>query len=533
MISAASLSIDEAIGQLICPTLYGGQLRHETFDEATVLAELAKYGWGGYILFHSDQDTVQARTALLQGHARVPLLIAADMEHGAGQMVDGLTDMPPAMAFGAVDDPALTAAMGAWTAAEARQVGVNWLFAPVADVTNNPSNPIISIRSFGGDPGRVAAHVAAFVTGAQSQGVLTCAKHFPGHGDTGTDSHTRLATVTADRERLTQVEWPPFQAAIDAGVAAIMTAHLAVPALDAPDVPATLSQTIITGVLREDLGYDGLIVTDALLMGGITSVRQASEAAVEALLAGCDVLLMPPDPIATHAAIRAALADGRLTEARLYESVTRILAAKARLQHPVPAVPDGSAGALAANVARKAITRAKGAADLRVPDGFLAVTLLDGIAESEAEAWLERIKELRPGIIATLTPDVDERMWNILRGQAISTPFIVLAIISPIRVSKDRSLLPSGLLERLQALTAGVRTIVVAFSSPFLVAQFPDAEAWFLTYGSTRLQQTMMAQALRDGKGWHGTLPVALPEMLAGVETVSSVPADSKGPAFA
>ena len=533
MISAASLSLDQAIGQMICPTLFGGQLRPETFDEATVLAEMATFGWGGYILFHGDRDMVRARTSLLQRHTVVPLLFAADMEHGAGHLIDGLTDLPPAMAFGAVDDPAMTAAMGAWTAAEARQVGVNWVYAPVADVTNNPLNPIISIRSFGGDPARVAAHVTAFVTGSQAHGVLACAKHFPGHGDTATDSHTRLGIVPADRARLAAVEWPPFQAAIAAGVASIMTAHLAVPALDAPDVPATLSRRIIDGVLRHELGFTGLVVTDALLMGGITTVRQASEAAVEAILAGCDVLLMPPDPIATATAIRTAVADGRLSEQRLYQSVERILAAKARVQGPPPPPPAGHPALVAADVARRAITLAKGPANTRIPDGFLAVTVLDGVAEALAEPWLTLIGTVRPGGTAVVSEDTDEAGWQALRVQAESAPLVVLAVISPIKVSKDRSLLPTSLLDRLSALTRDLRTVVIGFSSPFIVSQFPDAEASLLTFGATEVQQTTMAESLRDGRGWHGTLPVTLPEVLTGVDTDSTRPTDGKGPAFA
>jgi beta-glucosidase-like glycosyl hydrolase len=436
-------------------------------------------------------------------------------------------------AFGAVDEPDLTAAMGAWTAIEARQVGVNWLYAPVADVTNNPDNPIISIRSFGRDPGRVAAHVAAFIQGAQSQGVLACAKHFPGHGDTGTDSHTRLGIVSADRSRLAAVEWPPFQAAIAAGVASVMTAHLAVPALDAPDVPATLSRKIIDGVLRQELGFAGLVVTDALLMGGITTVRQASEAAVEALLAGCDVLLMPPDPVATHAAIHAALLDGRLTETRLYQSVERVFAAKARLLGPQPTAPAGSAIQLTATVARRAITQAKGPGSLTLPAGFLAVTLLDGIAETGAAPWLSQLTTRHPAVNVTVSGETVDQTWANLRDQALAAPLVLVAILSPIRVSKDRSLLPTALQARLHALTAGLRTVIVAFSSPFLVAQFPAAEAWFLTFGSTDVQQIAMAQAFDDGHGWSGTLPVALPDYLAGVETASSRPTDGKGPAFA
>jgi beta-glucosidase-like glycosyl hydrolase len=506
----AKLSLDAAIGQLICPTLYGGQMRRQPYDEAAALESLDRYGWGGHIVFHAPADVTAQRLATLQAHSRIPLLIAADMERGAGQQAHGLSQMPPAMAYGATADPAYTEALGAWTGYEARQIGVNWVFAPVADVTNNPYNPIISNRSFGGEAEAVAAHVAAFVRGCQGQGVLACAKHFPGHGDTAADSHSRLGTVSADRSRLEAVEWPPFRAAIAAGVASLMTAHLAVPALDTPEVPATLSRAVMTGLLREEWGFQGLIVTDALLMGGITTVRDPADAGVEALLAGCDVLLMPPDPVAQFEAIRQAVQAGRLSEARIYESVARILKAKEAIQAASPVTPTGDPHTHAREVARQVITLAKGDPAWRLPADWGIVTVLDGTRAEDMVDWLQGVPTLNPAGSATVTTDSPEADWQALFAQAADWPGVLVAVASPIRVSKDRSLLSADLVDRLQALIKGRSAAIVSLSSPFLVAQFPAADVWLLTYGATDVQQAALLQALPVG-GWSGRLVVRLP----------------------
>jgi beta-glucosidase-like glycosyl hydrolase len=531
--TATDLSLDAAIGQLICPTLFGGQLRPQTYEEAAVLADLAEYQWGGYILFHTPAGVIAGRTAILQAHSAIPLLLAADMEHGAGQQADGLTTMPPAMAYGATGDPAFSEALGAWTATEARRIGVNWVFAPVADVTNNPYNPIIAIRSFGGDPHAVAEHVAAFVRGCQGQGVLACAKHFPGHGDTATDSHSRLGAVAADRQRLEAVEWPPFKAAIAAGVASVMSAHLAVPALDAADVPATLSKAVMTGLLRQAWGFEGLIITDALLMGGITTVREPAEAGVEALLAGCDMLLMPPDPIALFHAVRQSVHNGRLSESRVYESAARILAAKALVAAPQGPPPAGTAQDHAARVARRAVTLARGAANWTFPANWGIVTVLDGATAESLAPWQEGLPALQPGGTAMVAADAGDAAWQALAEAAESWPGVLFAVASPIRVSKDRSLLPQPVIERLHDLANGRPFAVLSFSSPFLAAQFPSATAAFQTFGTTADQQRAAIAALRSGD-YPGQLVVTMPETIAApLATGVQQPAEELAPPFA
>src|SRR4029077_14871239 len=269
---------------------------------------------------------------LLQKASRIPLLFAADFERGTAMRLENGTSFPHAMAVAATGRPEDAYAVGRITAAEARAVGVHWIFAPVADVNSNPDNPIINVRSFGEDPRRVSAFVEAYVRGVEENGALSTAKHFPGHGDTRIDSHLDLPAVSSDRAHLQSIELPPFRAAFAAGASTVMTGHLAVPALD-PDsgTPATLSPKIIGGLQRPDMGFDGLVVTDAMDMGGVARHFTPGDAAVQSILAGADLLLQPPVPDAALAALSEAAKSGRLRLERINQAVTRVLRAKARV----------------------------------------------------------------------------------------------------------------------------------------------------------------------------------------------------------
>jgi beta-N-acetylhexosaminidase len=274
----------------------------------------------------------------LQRDSKLPLLIAADFERGLASRVSFVPAFPDAMAFGATGNPADTERFGAITAEEARAVGIHWDFFPVADVNSNPNNPIINTRSFGEDPEAVGDLVAAFIRGAKAHGMLTTAKHFPGHGDTGTDSHLGVAKVEGDMARLQSVELPPFKKAISAGVDAVMVAHLSVPALDAdPNRVATISKSVVSGVLREQMGFKNIVVTDALDMRGLTSLyppgqgNPSAKAAVDAVKAGNDVILWPTDLEAAFRGIVDAVKKGDIPVSRINASVKRILEVKASL----------------------------------------------------------------------------------------------------------------------------------------------------------------------------------------------------------
>ena len=270
----------------------------------------------------------------MQRLAKTPLLVASDFERAASMRVTGGTRFPHSMAFGAAGDLAATRYEGLIAAREARALGIHWIFAPVADVNNNPLNPIINLRSYGEDPEQVSRYVAAYIEGAHSDPanrVLVTAKHFPGHGDTDVDSHLGLPRLEVPRERLDAMELKPFEAAIAHGVDSVMTAHMAVPALEPSGMPATVSHNVLTALLRDELKFKGLIVTDAMTMQGLAMLFDSGEGSVRSIVAGADVLLMPPDPEKAIRAVVAAVEDGRISRQRLDQSVARVLAAKLSL----------------------------------------------------------------------------------------------------------------------------------------------------------------------------------------------------------
>jgi beta-glucosidase len=309
------------------------------FDHEVPRIETAlSLGVGGFVLFGGEAAAVRELVAELQLRSPHPLLVAADLERGAGQQFRGATPLPPLGALGALADEELTRRAGALTGREALALGVNWVLAPVADLANEPRNPIVGTRSFGADPEPVAAHVAAWVEGCAAAGALTCVKHFPGHGRTTTDSHAELPLVAADAATL-ELELAPFLAGIRAGADAVMTAHVAYPALDPAAVPATLSAPIVSGLLRERLGFRGLIATDALNMAGVLGAGGEPAAALRAVLAGCDAILYPDELEAVAAQLAAACDDEAVAE-RVAASAARIAAAAAR----VPTAPRGAVG---------------------------------------------------------------------------------------------------------------------------------------------------------------------------------------------
>jgi beta-glucosidase len=349
--------IKKMIGQMIVVRasgyLFAHQRRYPVWEvENTQLKHwLETLNLGGVILLGGSAAELSLRTKQLQTWSNVPLLIAADIEEGVGQRFAGATWFPPPMALAAIwqQDPHLAQdysyQMGAITAQEALAIGINWILAPVVDVNNNPDNPVINVRSFGDKPEIVQDLATAFIQGTKNYPILTTAKHFPGHGDTATDSHLELPCIPHSQERLQQIELPPFQAAIAAKVDSIMTAHLQIPAWDRRFLPqqdhlldqekltypATLSSPILTGQLRQDLGFDGLIVTDALIMGGVANYFSAAEIAVKAVEAGADILLMPADPVIAIDAVYEAVKSGLITVERIAESIGRINKAKEKI----------------------------------------------------------------------------------------------------------------------------------------------------------------------------------------------------------
>ena len=337
-----NLSLPELVAQMFVVRasgcLFDHQIRYPEWEPTASKLRyyLEKLGVGGVILVGGSAAELAVRSHQLQSWAKFPLLLAADIEEGVGQRFAGATWFGPPMAIAEVARHDAGKAdryaeqMGAVTAIEARAIGLNWILAPVVDVNNNPDNPVINVRAFGETSEIVGKLASAFIRGAGEHPVLTTAKHFPGHGDTAVDSHLELPVLPHSPTRLAEVELPPFVEAIATGVDAVMSAHLLIPAWDA-EFPATLSRKILIGKLREELGFEGLIVTDALVMGAIASKYGANEAAVLAAEAGADVLLMPLDPEGAILAVCEAVTQGRIFLSQIKESVKRIWKAKAKV----------------------------------------------------------------------------------------------------------------------------------------------------------------------------------------------------------
>ena len=435
-------------------------------------------GVGGFIIFGGTAEAVRALSARLRSEAGRPLLLAADLERGAGQQFDGLTQFPPPRALTALDRPEVTRWAGEVTAREARGVGINWVFAPVADLDLLPENPIIQTRAFAAEPLLAARHVAAWIEGCQAGGALACAKHYPGHARTSADSHITLPVVSASREQLA-VDMVPFRAAMGAGVASLMTAHVSYPALDPSGLPATLSSTII-GELRLG-GFDGLVVSDALIMEAALAGRSEADAAVAALVAGVDILLYPQDTAAVAAALGAALASGRLPVARVDEARGRYERALQRAEvPPVPQqrAPFEGAPALADALVASGVSRAR-LGHLRAP--IELVTVDDDLGGPYAPVPSD-------AVAATLSA------LGITLGTGGSR--VVLAFAEP-RAWKGRAGFGEASRAALEELVPG-SDLTVLFGHPRLVGEIPGDGPVLVAWHRQRLMQSAVGRWLNE-----------------------------------
>src|SRR6266571_4131149 len=365
----ARLSLEEKVAQMIGVRAFGLHYHPASEEGRRLRREVRDLGVGSVVVFESEVDSLPRLLNGLQALAKLPLLVSADMERGMSFRIRrGVVPLPYAMAIGATRSEEAARFTGEVTAREGRALGIHWALAPVADVNNNPGNPVINIRSYGEDPELVARLDAAFVRGAREGGLLTTAKHFPGHGDTAVDSHLQLATVAADRARLESVELRPFRRAVDAGVDSVMLGHIAVPAVDPTGTPATLSAPMATDLLRQQLHFQGLVVTDAMEMAGV-GAAWTGEAAIRAVQAGADMILLPPQADVAIRALARAVREGQLPASRVDASVLRILQAKERLgldraRSVDPAAADQNVGRpedveKALEIARQAVTVVK------------------------------------------------------------------------------------------------------------------------------------------------------------------------------
>jgi beta-glucosidase-like glycosyl hydrolase/CubicO group peptidase (beta-lactamase class C family) len=527
----ARMSLEEKAAQMIGVRAFGLHYHPASEDGRRLRREVRDLGVGSVVVFESEVDSLPRLLNGLQALAKVPLLVSADMERGMSFRIRrGVVPLPYAMAIGATRSEEAARFTGEVTAREGRALGVHWALAPVADVNNNPGNPVINIRSYGEDPELVARLDAAFVRGAREGKLLTTAKHFPGHGDTAVDSHMQLATVGADRARLDTVELRPFRRAVEAGVDSVMLGHIAVPSVDPSGAPATLSAPMATDLLRQQLGFHGLIVTDAMEMAGVKGAW-TGEAAIRAVQAGADMILLPPQ---TEVAIRSlvrAVRDGQIARSRIDASVLRILQAKERLglhrQRRVdPVTTDRDVGRpqdveRALDVARRSVTLVKNEGGLLPLHAEEALRIFHLVLSSDPRSDPSIIQgfpedELARRAVPTQTlwlgPDVSEETAEKVLSRALEFTHVVassFARVGAFRGTADMPEAQARLLQRLHA--AGRPLIVVSYGSPYLLRQFPDVPVYVCTYGWAESSQRAAISAIFGEHPVGGRLPVTLP----------------------
>jgi beta-glucosidase-like glycosyl hydrolase len=547
LLKIEDLSLDEKIGQMFVVLGRGVFMSESSWAYQELMHQVRDNHVGGVIWSVSNVYETAVLTSRLQKESRVPLLVSADLESGMGMRFLDTTYWPWAMAVAATGDPALAESEGRVVAREARLVGVNHIFAPIADVNVDADNPVINTRSFGEDPAGVSRFVVSFVKGVQSEHVLATAKHFPGHGDTHIDSHRSLPILGVDRARLDQVELLPFRAAIDAGVRSIMIGHLAVPSLDAELVPvrkpgagenpygtaasevpqngtmpATTSKKIVGDLLRREMKFDGLVVSDAMDMGGITEHFDAGEAAIRAIEAGQDQVLMSPNVDAAIAAVKAAVKSGRLSEARIDQSVRRILDAKAFAGAPIGTADEIFSGIdtkehrdLAASIARRALTLVReqsGALPVKKNARVVIITVSDFPETASPLPDFER--EMRRRLTAPpQTFLIDSRTSDAgpIAAAAQNADVVVFALAVRARSGSGVLAVPEIARKLLADVAPRVPAIAISFGTPFMLREIPTAGTYFCAYGVQPVMQLAAVHALFGEAPVSGRLPVTIP----------------------
>jgi beta-N-acetylhexosaminidase len=577
-----SMTLEQKIGQMFMIWAKAGFVNVQSPEFLQLRDTMARYHIGGFgltvpfedgMLFKSEPYEAAMLTNELQSDAEFPLLIAADFERGLSMRLNGVTGFPHAMAFGAAHNTDFARDFGRITAEEARAIGVEWNFFPDADVNSNPANPIINTRSFGEDPQQVAAMVRAYIDGAHQGGMLTTAKHFPGHGDTDTDTHLSTARINQPLQHIQNIELVPFKAAIEGGVDAVMVGHLAVPALDDDaDRVATISPKIVDGLLKHDLKFQGVVVTDAMDMNGLTKLfgygaDAAGKAAVAAVKAGNDMILIPSDLEGSYEGILKAVKRGEISQARIDESVLKILRMKASVGLNKAKLVDVEAMKLSISKPEN-LSRAQEIADAAVAlvrDNHqvlplraksvgtagphpayqkseevrgrqLAVIVTDDARSESGRFFDQQIRRRSPEMRTIWIDDANATGMSSEVLQAVQQAETVVVAIYAIpsagrvkvengqfRASSDMSDAPAALVKNILH-QAGARTVVVAMGNPYLAQDMPEVQTYLCTFSNAPVSEGAAVKALFGDIAIHGHLPVTIPG-IAPRDTGIDVPA--------
>jgi beta-N-acetylhexosaminidase len=528
-----SMTVDQKVGQLIIPPVAGGFRNVESNDFQKLRRYITEMHLGGFHVFGGDAAGLAVLVNDLQRIAKVPLMITADLEGGVGYVIPGATRFPLGMAIGAAGSEELAYQAGRATSTEGKALGIHVNFYPVVDVQNNPANPIINIRSFGEDPARVSALTRAYLRGAQEAGMIATAKHFPGHGDVASDSHLELPVLDVSRERLNSVELPPFKAAIDAGVGAVMTAHIYLPALESQKgIPATLSRSVLTDLLRGELGFKGLLFTDALDMAGVSAHYTVDEAAVRSVLAGADVVLFPPDVDLAYRGLKAAAESGRLPMERLDDAVRRILRAKSSLGlerykgadvlRLSTTVGSKEHRELSQKITDSSITLVRderNALPLRPnpTQRVVHINLLDsrsGWREGPVgQVLAAELPKRFPKAVTVQLDDLSTRNeFEITRRMVEMADAVVVATFIRVAAYKGSIDLTPEQMRLLRDLVKIEKPFVfVLFGSPYLLHHVPELPSYVLTFDTHRGTELAAVKAITGEIPFQGRLPISLP----------------------
>lgn len=547
------MSVEEKVGQLVQIGINARFINQDSDFFQDLKRHFTENKLGGIIFFGAPMYETVHLANRMQENAEVPLLIALDAETGVGMRFQDAANFPWNMAVAATGNTDYAYRMGVITGREAKAMGIMQVYAPVLDVNNNADNPVINVRSYGEDPETVGRFGAAFIEGVQSQGVIATAKHFPGHGDTDVDSHRGLPIINVSRERLNQIELPPFKRAIEAGVASIMVAHVGLPQLDPTEikpipnairvdteeevitenatVPATLSAKIQTDLLRKEMGFKGLIVTDAMSMSGLTLYVNQEEAGVQAFLAGADILEKPADVDAMIKGLREAAKSGRIPEARLNESVRKILAWKHELglfkQKITPLdqmdkiISGKETHQLAEEIANKAVTLVRNNENLLPLSKDKKVFVLgisngfDGEMTSVALVRFLRENGVKFGSVVLQDNSSRETIARAREG-ADKADVVIAALYGRVRSGAKNSVgLPDAGVEILRDLLQKDKKVVgVSFGNPYILSAFPDLETYIVAYGDMTPLQRASARTIFGMLEPNGKLPITLPGLV-------------------
>ncbi|MGI8548250.1 MAG: glycoside hydrolase family 3 protein [Gemmatimonadaceae bacterium] len=536
----ATLSLRDRAAQMVWPNIYADYVPADAASWRRITSYVTQAKVGGILMSIGSPIEMAVKLNALQRMSTLPLLVGADLETGAGMRarggyfvpngvdLGGATLFPPNMAIGATGDTALAYTEGRVTALEGRALGIHIEFAPVLDVNNNPGNPVINTRSYGEDPHAVARLGSAFIRGVQENGMIATAKHFPGHGDTETNSHLALPVVNVSRARLDSVELVPFRAAIKSGVGGFMTFHGSMPVLDSSGAPGTLSAAVVSGLLRNQLGFDGVVISDAMDMRGVTDKYGADEAVKRAVAAGVDVLIQPIDAPTAINAVLAGVSEGRYTVARVSQSARRILAIKHQLGldrdrvvslDSLRAIVGDSAHVAAARAtAERSITLVRDSLKLlplaaRPGTTVLSITIAtrnDLAAGTAFNAELQRaIPGLRTEFVMSDDPAVN---YPRLTSMADSADVTIVSSYVGQRWNVTSVSAPQAFADWMGQLSSrGRKVMVVAFGNPYLLQQIPGVPDYMVAWGGAPVSQEAAARALLGTIPITGHLPITIP----------------------